>query len=90
MSGRGTSDDREKNIKRLLNFFPVLGEDDEGTMVELDAKQVLSIPRKIKSTEVVRHGFISNFLFTNISNVFGAPGIVREIMEKIESGKRRF
>ena len=87
VSGRGTSDDREKNIKRLLNFFPVLGEDDEGTMVELDAKQVLSIPRKIKSTEVVRHGFISNFLFTNISNVFGAPGIVREIMEKLNPAK---
>ena len=87
VSGRGTSDDREKNIKRLLNFFPVLGEDDEGTMVELDAKQVLSIPRKIKSTEVVRHGFISNFLFTNISNVFGAPVIVREIMEKLNPAK---
>lgn len=80
---RGTGDDRKENIQRLLNFFPVLGEDDEGCMVELNATQVLSIPRKLKSQEVVRHGFMSNFLFQNISNVFGAPGIVKEIVEKL-------
>lgn len=83
VDGRGTSDDRKENIKRLLNFFPVLGEDDEGRMVELDAAQVLSIPRKIKSQEVVRRGFMSNFLFRNISNIFGAPDVVRQIVEKI-------
>ena len=83
VGGRGTGEEREKNIKRLLNFFPVLGEDEEGRMIELDAKSVLSIPRRLKSQEVVRHGFMSNFLFKNISNVFGAPGIVREIVEKL-------
>lgn len=83
VSGRGTGEDRAQNIRRLLNFFPVLGEDDEGRMVELDAKAVLSIPRKLKSQEVVRHGFISNFLFQNISNVFGAPGIIKEIVGKL-------
>lgn len=83
VAGRGTGDDRQDNIKRLLNFFPVLGEDSEGTMVELDAAAVLSIPRRLKSQEVVRHGFMSNFLFQNISNVFGAPGIVKEIVEKL-------
>ncbi len=82
-AGRGTGEEREKNIRRLLNFFPVLGEDDEGRMVELDAKAVLSIPRKLKSQEVVRHGFMSNFLFQNIGAVFGAPGIVREIVGKL-------
>ena len=79
----GTIEDREKNIRRLLNFFPVLGEDDQGRMVELDAAQVLSIPRKLKSAEVVRHGFMSNFLFANISGIFGAPGFLREILEKL-------
>lgn len=92
--GRGSSEDREKNIKRLLNFFPVLGEDTEGRMIELDAKQVLSIPRKIKCQEVVRHGFMSNFLFTNITNIFGAPSIVKDIVEKLvpaheEKGKNK-
>ena len=83
VGGRGTGDERKDNIKRLLNFFPVLGEDEEGTMEELDAAAVLSIPRKIKSQEVVRRGFLSNFLFQNISNVFGAPNVVREIVEKL-------
>ena len=90
--GKGTGEDRKENIKRLLNFFPVLGEDSEGKMVELDAAAVLSIPRRLKSQEVVRRGFMSNFLFRNISNVFGAPGIVREIVEKLtpaqEEGKK--
>ncbi len=81
--GQGTSDDRKENIRRLLNFFPVIGEDSEGKMVELDAASVLSIPRALKSQEVVRKGFMCNFLFKNISNVFGAPSIVREIVEKL-------
>lgn len=83
VAGKGTSEARSKNIKRLLNFFPVLGEDEEGKMVELDATQVLSIPRKLKSVEVVRRGFMSNFLFQNIGAVFGAPSIVTEIVKKL-------
>lgn len=82
-AGRGTSEERRARIKTLLNFFPVLGEDDDGKMVELDAAQVLSIPRRLKSVEVVRRGFMSNFLFQNISNVFGAPAIVQEIVGKL-------
>lgn len=82
-AGRGTSQERQAKIKRLLNFFPVLGEDDEGSMVELNAAQVLSIPRRLKSVEVVRRGFMSNFLFQNISGVFGAPAVVQEIMNKL-------
>lgn len=83
VAGKGTSEERSRNIKRLLNFFPVLGEDEEGRMVELDAAQVLSIPRKLKSVEVVRRGFMSNFLFQNIGAVFGAPSIVTEIVKKL-------
>ena len=83
-AGRGNIEQREKNIKRLLNFFPVLAEDDEGEMIELDAAKVLSIPRKIKSVEVVRRGFMSNFLFQNISNIFSAPKEVIEIIENFQ------
>lgn len=83
VNGSGTNEERKQNIKRLLNFFPVLGEDDQGTMVELDATKVLSIPRKLKCTEVVRRGFMSNFLFANISNIFGAPKEVQAIIQTI-------
>ena len=72
-SGGGDIDTRKRHIRELLNFFPVIGEDDKGEMVELDAEQVLSIPRKIRSQEVVRRGFMSDFLFQNIANVFRAP-----------------
>jgi hypothetical protein len=58
---------RPENIKRLLNFFPVIGEDEHGTMVPLEATQVLTIPRTILATEVVKRGFMSNLLFANIS-----------------------
>ena len=85
--GRGDSDARKRNIYELLNFFPVVGEDSEGEMVELDAEQILSIPRRIKAVEVVRRGFMSNFLFQNISAVFGAPQVVRDKIEKIEAVK---
>lgn len=79
--GKGDSDKRKENIKNLLNFFPVIGEDEAGEMVELDAEKVLSIPRKIKSQEVVKRGFMSDFLFQNISNVFHAPQEVIDIIQ---------
>lgn len=78
--GRGDSDMRKEHIRELLNFFPVIGEDEEGEMVELDAEKVLSIPRKIRSQEVVRRGFMSDYLFQNISNVFHAPQVVIDII----------
>lgn len=80
----GTPDSREENIRRLLNFFPVIAEDEEGKMVELDAREVLSIPRSIKSQEVVNRGFLCNFLFKNIANIFGAPGVVQDILGKLD------
>ena len=84
-TGGGTADERESNIRNLLNFFPVIGEDENGELVELDAREVLSIPRKIRSVEVVRRGFMSNFLFQNISNVFSAPKEVLDIIEQFEA-----
>lgn len=78
--GRGDADIRKQHIRELLNFFPVIGEDENGEMVELDAEKVLSIPRKIRSQEVVRRGFMSDFLFQNVSNVFHAPQAVLDII----------
>lgn len=83
----GDMDARKKHILTLLNFFPVYGEDSEGEMEELDAEKVLSIPRKIRSQEVVRRGFMSDFLFQNISNVFRAPVEVIQIIEGLQPFK---
>ena len=82
--GNGTTEERQQNIKQLLNFFPVIAEDDEGRMMQIDERQVLSIPRKIKCEEVVRRGFMSNLLFRNIANIFSAPSIVGEILKKLD------
>ena len=81
---RGTRDQHAENVKELLNFFPVIAEDSHGKMVELDAEQVLSIPRKLRSQEVVNRGFMSDFLFQNITNVFHAPKAIVDIINKFE------
>lgn len=82
VSGGGTTEDREDNIKTLLNFFPVIAEDVDGKMVELDVRQVLTIPKTIKAQEVVNRGFMSNLLFQNVSNVFASTE-AREILEQL-------
>ncbi len=83
-AGKGDTEERKAHIRTLLNFFPVLAEDEDGEMIALDAEKVLSIPRRIKSKEVVRMGFQSNFLFQNISNVFSAPQEVLDILENFQ------
>ncbi len=81
--GRGDAATRKDHVKELLNFFPVIGEAD-GEMIELSAEDVLSIPRKIRSVEVVRSGFMSNFLFQNVACVFGAPKEVLDVIQRFE------
>ena len=82
---KGDFDSRKKHVKELLNFFPVYGEDDEGSMIELDAEKVLTIPRRIHAREVVERGFMSNFLFANISGIFGAPKEIIDIINNMQA-----
>lgn len=82
--GKGDMDTRKRHVRELINFFPVYGEDDDGEMITLDAENVLSVPRKIHAVEVVRRGFMSNFLFQNISNIFSAPKEVIDIINNFE------
>lgn len=84
---KGDSDQRKQHVRELLNFFPVYGEDEEGEMIALDAEKVLSIPRKLKSREVVKRGFMSDFLFQNIGHVFNAPQAVLDILTGMEAVK---
>ncbi len=87
-SGGGTVEQRQKNIQELINFFPVIAEDENGDLVSLNPEQVLTIPRKIRSQEVVRRGFMSNFLF-NIRNVFNIPKDALDIINKFEPIKEQ-
>lgn len=82
---KGDFDSRKRNVRELLNFFPVYGEDDEGSMIELDAEKVLTIPRRIHAREVVERGFMSNFLFANISGIFGAPREIIDIINNMQA-----
>lgn len=84
---KGDSDTRKQHVRELLNFFPVVGEDENGEMIQLDAEKVLSIPRKLKSQEVVRRGFMSDFLFQNIGHIFNAPQAVLDILTSMEAVK---
>jgi len=79
---------RTENIRRLLNFFPVLGEDADGRMIELDAAQVLTFPQVFKAREVVRRGFLSNLLFANVAGIFRYSERVREILDKLPTSKQ--
>lgn len=79
---------REENIRRLLNFFPVLGEDADGQMIELDATQVLTFPQVFKAREVVRRGFLSNLLFANVAGIFRYSERVKEILDKLPTAKQ--
>jgi len=81
---------REAKVQALINFLPVIAEDDEGRMHELNANEVLTIPLKLITAEVVSRGFMSNRLFENISGIFGAPQSVIDIINKMnpdEGGK---
>ncbi|GAA0304235.1 hypothetical protein GGQ92_001731 [Gracilibacillus halotolerans] len=84
-----TSEERKRKIKKLLNFFPVIAEDEDGTMHEIDANEVLTIPTRITSREVVKRGFMSNLLFANISGIFSGDSPFKEILDKIPPEKNK-
>lgn len=84
-----TTSDRKDRLRELLNFFPVIGEDDEGNMHQLDATEVLTIPARITSREVVKRGFMSNLLFANIAGIFSGDSPFKEILDKIPPEKNK-
>lgn len=91
LSGNGarTTKERKNKIKQLLNFFPVIAEDESGSMHEIDASEVLAIPSRITSKEVVKRGFMSNLLFANISGIFSGDSPFKEILDKIPPEKNK-
>lgn len=86
-SPSGSTAVRQDNIRTLLNFFPVIGEDSEGRMIELDVAQVLTFPQVFKAREVVRRGFLSNLLFDNVAGIFRYSEHYKDILEKLPKAK---
>jgi superfamily II DNA or RNA helicase len=91
VQGQNTELERKDNIKELLNFFPVISEDVNGQMVELDAEKVLAFPNALAASEIVNARFMTNLLFNdNVKGVFSFPKEVEEIISKmsVEKNKR--
>lgn len=88
-SESNTTGERKDKIKKLLNFFPVIAEDEDGTMHEINASEVMTIPSRITSREVVKRGFMSNLLFANIAGIFSGNSPFKEILDKIPPEKNK-
>lgn len=90
VKGEITEKDREENIKELLNFFPVISEDVNGEMIELDANKVLTFPNALAATEIVQARFMTNLLFNDsIKGVFNFPKEVEDILDKMQVEKNK-
>ncbi len=90
VSGEITEDDREKNIQELLNFFPVISEDVNGEMIELDAGKVLTFPNALAASEIVNARFMTNLLFNDsLKGVFNFPKEVEDILNKMPEEKNK-
>jgi type II restriction enzyme len=90
VKGEITEKDREENIKELLNFFPVISEDVNGEMIELDAQKVLTFPNALAATEIVQARFMTNLLFNDsLKGVFNFPKEVEEILNKMPEEKNK-
>lgn len=85
--GNITESERQENVAELLNFFPVLSQDENGKMVELDASQVLTLPAAKMASDIVRRGFITNLLFKDIGNVFNLPSEIVKKLNKMPNSK---
>lgn len=90
VKGEITEKDREENIQELLNFFPVISEDINGEMVELDANKVLTFPNALAASEIVNARFMTNLLFNDtLKGVFNFPKEVEEILDKLPEEKNK-
>lgn len=88
--GEITEKKREENIHELLNFFPVISEDVNGEMIELDAEKVLTFPNALAASEIVNARFMTNLLFNDsLKGVFNFPKEVEDILEKMQVEKNK-
>jgi len=82
--GEGAKD----KVKKLLNFLTVVAEDEYGEMKELDANEVVTMPLKLMTQEIVDGRFITSNKLFNIGNVFHLPASAREILNEMGTIKK--
>lgn len=91
IKGKVAENEKEANIQELLNFFPVISEDVNGEMVELDANKVLTFPNALAASEIVNARFMTNLLFNDSlkGGVFSFPKEAEEIVNKLLEVKNK-
>ena len=90
VKGEITEKEREAKISELLNFFPVISEDVNGEMIELDAEKVLTFPNALAASEIVNARFMTNLLFNDsLKGVFNFPKEVEDILDKMPEEKNK-
>lgn len=83
--GEGT----ESKVRRLLNLLTVVAEDEYGEMRELNANEVVTMPLKLMTQEIVDGKFITSNKLFNIGNIFHLPAGAREILNSMGTIKKK-
>ena len=81
--------DHKPAIRKLLNYLSVISMDEKGEMRELDARDVVELPRKLIAKEIVDGGFITSNKLFNIANIFHATPEARQIINKLTAVKKQ-
>ncbi len=84
----GGGEGAETKVKKLLNFLTVVAEDEYGEMKELDANEVVTMPLKLMTQEIVEGKFITSNKLFNIGNIFHLPAGAREILNEMGTIKK--
>lgn len=78
-----------KAIRQLLNYLSVISMDTEGKMRELDAADVVELPRKLAGKEIVDGGFVTSNKLFNVTNIFHASTEARAVINKLTAVKKQ-
>ncbi len=81
--------DHKPAIRKLLNYLSIISMDEKGEMRELDARDVVELPRKLIAKEIVDGGFITSNKLFNINNIFHASPEARQIINKLTAVKKQ-
>ena len=84
----GGGEGAEAKVRKLLNLLTVVAEDEYGEMKELDANEVVSMPLKLMTQEIVDGKFITSNKLFNIGNIFHLPDGAREILNEMGTIKK--